>query len=147
MYGSLERAVAGRVDVERLNTSGQVRTIVATPRDGRVFVKRVLADHCAQAIETAELLVSELVTNAIRHGGTDRVEVEVSVRDGHAVLGVFDSSPEWPEPRRVDSWDVGGRGLLLVEHLAHRWGVDPTGTGKNVWVELPCGGHDAATDA
>lgn len=118
-----------------------VRRSVTVPKEARMFVREVLSQQCDQAIDTAELLVSELVTNARRHGGTEVVEVKVRVRDGRALLAVFDPSPELPRVRQVDPNTVGGRGLLLVERLAHQWGVDPTDSGKNVWVELSCDGH------
>jgi anti-sigma regulatory factor (Ser/Thr protein kinase) len=84
--------------------------------------------------DTVELVVSELVTNAVLHGGSevllmianlgDRVRVEVS-----------DSSPCLPQ---VVHTDLGahGRGLQLVDALATRWGSEPTVTGKMVWCEV-----------
>ena len=82
-----------------------------------------------------ELLVSELVTNVIRHAASP---FTVIVRyDGRALrVEVGDGSRELPEQREVGDDEEGGRGLLLVEALAAAWGVVPTLAGKRVWFEV-----------
>ena len=106
----------------------------------RQFVARTLEQHGAGALaETAVLLASELVTNAILHG-MPTVHVDVlQVADGLRIA-VTDEHPRLPAPRQATRDDEHGRGLLLVEHLADRWGVDPSPPGKSVWFEL----HTAA---
>ncbi|MBK6012852.1 SpoIIE family protein phosphatase [Streptomyces sp. MBT53] len=82
-----------------------------------------------------ELIVSELVTNAIRYGGAP---VELRLLRGDAlVCEVSDGSSTAPHLRRARSFDEGGRGLLLVAQLADRWGSRQTPTGKTIWAELP----------
>ncbi|MCA1219063.1 ATP-binding protein [Streptomyces sp. 8L] len=93
--------------------------------------------------ETGVLLLSELVTNALRHGGcapgreiwtrallddaAERLRIEVS-----------DACNSMPHARHASSDDETGRGLALVEALATRWGAEPRpyGIGKTVWFEL-----------
>ena len=83
-----------------------------------------------------ELLTSELATNATRHAGSP-FTVIVSY-DGRAVrVEVGDGSRALPVVRTPRPDDVSGRGMVLVEALAERWGVVPTLEGKRVWVERP----------
>jgi anti-sigma regulatory factor (Ser/Thr protein kinase) len=90
-----------------------------------------------EVTETALLLVSELATNAIRHG---RPPVRLSLRlnAGRLRVEVSDGSPA--EPRLVGSAaaQAGGRGLQIVQALAARWGSQRSGSrlGKTVWFEL-----------
>ncbi|MFK0159151.1 ATP-binding protein [Streptomyces sp. NPDC090493] len=86
-------------------------------------------------IETAELLLTELVTNALRHGKGPDVGVRVFFRDDRCVIEVNDGSPTRPELRHAAPDDEGGRGLLLVESLAEEWGVSRDGT--TTWCTLP----------
>lgn len=92
----------------------------------------------SDASETAELLASELVTNAVKHAESP-VYVRASTRDGVLRISVWDNHPELPEPLQLDAQDTFGRGLALVQHLATRWGRYPlsyTGGGKVVWFEI-----------
>jgi anti-sigma regulatory factor (Ser/Thr protein kinase) len=85
------------------------------------------------------LLVSELVTNAVVHAGSPAVvrldadikRIKVAVADRDA-----DKAPSVVEPDPLSS---SGRGVLLVDRLAARWGVEPQCEGKVVWFELPRG--------
>ena len=111
----------------------------------RHFVAATLREWgCDNAVVDAELLVSELVTNAVLHA---RSQATVSVeRDGHGVLrvAVCDASPAPPRLRDYGPDSVTGRGMLLVDRIAHRWGVDVSGTGKCVWFEVDGQGKPAA---
>lgn len=82
-----------------------------------------------------ESLVSELATNAVRHAQT---HFSVAVRsDERAVrVDVTDSNPEPPHVRPVDPVDPTGRGLVVVEALADRWGYESDPDGKTVWFEI-----------
>ena len=90
-------------------------------------------------IDDVLLLVSELVTNAVVHAGSpavvrldadvERIKVAVADRDG-------EGAPRIAEPQLFSS---SGRGVLLVDRLAARWGVEPQVAGKVVWFELPRG--------
>ncbi|MEU2226297.1 SpoIIE family protein phosphatase [Streptomyces sp. NPDC018347] len=96
-------------------------------------------------VDTAELLVSELVTNALRYG-----EGEIRLRlllDRTLVCEVWDSGLVQPRRRRARDTDEGGRGLQLVGLLSAAWGSRRTPHGKTVWFELPLpGGEGALTD-
>ena len=86
--------------------------------------------------DVAELLVSELVTNALLHAGSEvRVRVEA---DGSRIrVEVQDGSPVNVRKRAVSPESTTGRGLALVDALATRWGSDAvTDRGKAVWFEL-----------
>ncbi|WP_406168236.1 ATP-binding protein [Streptomyces canus] len=93
-------------------------------------------------LESAELVLSELVTNALRVPvPRDRqvgVRIARSLEDGLLRLEVSDAGAGKPEVRVPRDEEIGGRGLLLVEAMAHRWGVEERagGIGKTVWAEL-----------
>jgi PAS domain S-box-containing protein len=82
-----------------------------------------------------ELIVSELVTNAIRYG-TDPIELRL-IRAEVLVCEVSDGSSTAPHLRRARVFDEGGRGLLLVAQVAERWGSRHTSAGKTIWAEQP----------
>ncbi len=87
-----------------------------------------------ELVDTSELLVSELVTNALRHG---RGEIRLRLlRDKTMVCEVWDDAYAQPRQRRAQETDEGGRGLQLVSLLAERWGSRRTPKGKIVWFEL-----------
>ena len=86
--------------------------------------------------DVVELLVSELVTNAIRHGRPP-LTVRAEHTTGSVTVSVEDASTTVPVPVDDAPWDAsGGRGLHLVEALADRWGVSTNGDGKRVWFRL-----------
>ncbi|MCO4699178.1 sodium/proline symporter PutP [Streptomyces sp. RO-S4] len=82
---------------------------------------------------TTELIVSELVTNAIRHAAGP-VALRL-IRDRGLICEVTDGSGTSPRPRHARTTDEGGRGLMIVAQLAHRWGTRHTATGKVIWTE------------
>ena len=86
--------------------------------------------------ELAELLVSELLTNALRHA-RGPVELTVLLLDEIVTIGVSDGDQPLPRLRRSGASDEGGRGLQLVSMLASRWGARATLDGKVVWCDLP----------
>ena len=92
------------------------------------------------ARETAALLTTELVSNAIRHT-RDELVLTVHLAGGRLRVGVADSSHRRPQLVQAGSRDTSGRGLHLVDALADEWGVDPDerGLGKTVWFELAAG--------
>jgi anti-sigma regulatory factor (Ser/Thr protein kinase) len=123
--------MAARTDL-RLRLAPATRSVSRA----RTAVQTSLPDHIpAELRETVGLLVSELVTNAILHVGAS-VDVDVRVNPPGVVrVDVRDPSPF--QPRRRDAGtDTTGRGLMLVESLADRWGVDVTRAGKSVWFEI-----------
>lgn len=90
----------------------------------------------ADQTDAAALLVSELVTNALLHA---RSAMTLRVEAGPAGIRVevADGSPRRISRRRYSPESSTGRGVLLLEELASRWGVDPHREGKAVWFELP----------
>jgi serine phosphatase RsbU (regulator of sigma subunit)/anti-sigma regulatory factor (Ser/Thr protein kinase) len=84
---------------------------------------------------TTELLVSELVTNAIRHAQPP-IQLRM-ILDEVLSCEVSDGSVTAPHHRRADRYDEGGRGLLLVATMAARWGTRYTRAGKIIWAQLP----------
>ncbi|MGX1881479.1 ATP-binding protein [Streptomyces sp. NPDC055287] len=90
-----------------------------------------------ERIEVVVLLVSELVTNAHRHAGTDAWLHLTPTPDG-VRLSVRDASPVPPAQGTPDlETDVGGFGLHILDRLASRWGVEPHAAGKYVWALVP----------
>jgi two-component sensor histidine kinase len=82
-----------------------------------------------------ELIVSELVTNAIRYGEAP-IRLRL-IRGSTLICEVSDGSNTAPHLRRARVFDEGGRGLLLVAQVAERWGSRQTPTGKTIWAEQP----------
>lgn len=132
------------VDPDRLDRPRTIRvpwTAPAVPKIRRVVVQdleqRGLSD---EIIGETEMVVSELVGNAIRHArplpdGTIRVHwkvkadvVEVEVSDG--------GGPSTPRPAPKSVWSSSGRGLRIVRSLAHEWGVAEERSGRTVWASL-----------
>ncbi|MER5379941.1 SpoIIE family protein phosphatase [Streptomyces sp. NPDC002688] len=90
---------------------------------------------------TAELVVSELVTNAIRYGESP-IRLRLIHDDETLICEVSDSSHTAPHLRRAKTFDEGGRGLLLVAQLTQRWGSRHTPEGKTIWAELSLLGEE-----
>ncbi len=95
-------------------------------------------------VDTVELLVSELVTNALRYGeGEIRLRL---LRDRTLVCEVWDAGLVQPRRRRARDTDEGGRGLQLVGLLSAAWGSRRTPRGKTVWFELPLPDGESAAE-
>jgi len=93
------------------------------------------ADLPEDAIGTAELLVSELVTNAVKYGAAP-VWLLIELRPGLVHASVSDSCTELPRRRGADPDAEGGRGLLVLDALASSWGAVSAGSGKYLWFDL-----------
>ena len=83
----------------------------------------------AEHIGDATLIVSELVTNATRHGGSCRLRLHVS--DTQVTVEVYDGSPGRPGVRPLTTWGESGRGLAIVRCLAQRFDIDRVDGGGN----------------
>jgi hypothetical protein len=107
-----------------------------SPKASRNFVTRTLIEWgLGPLVHSASLVVSELVTNAIIHAGTD-IEVSVAWHLGALRLSVRDNSPDLPRPR-IAGLDEHGRGLTVVTALSRAFGALPTTEGgKVVWAVL-----------
>jgi serine phosphatase RsbU (regulator of sigma subunit)/anti-sigma regulatory factor (Ser/Thr protein kinase) len=108
-----------------------------TVSQARAWARGVVASWDVEPLaELAELLVSELVTNALRHA-SGPIELTALLLDEIITLAVSDADQPLPRLRKVNDADEGGRGLQLVSMLASRWGARPTAEGKVVWCDLP----------
>jgi anti-sigma regulatory factor (Ser/Thr protein kinase) len=103
--------------------------------------RRAIAEVCdglsRDTVSTAQLLASELFTNALDHG-QGRITMQVRRVKGELCIEVSDESPDRPRIKTVTLDDTRGRGLIMLEALAERWGVvaRPDGRGKAVWFAL-----------
>ncbi|WP_369187239.1 ATP-binding protein [Streptomyces sp. R08] len=107
----------------------------------RKFVKTALAAwHLEELTDSGVLLVTELVANAIKHTNTRNIRVVVSRPSERFVrIGVVDKARALPQMVKPgDNLLTSGRGLLLIDALAERWGTDVYRWGKQVWAELHC---------
>lgn len=108
-------------------------------RTARALTRKQLADWGLGHLgDLTELLVSELVTNALRVA-THEVQLRL-MRVGTLLVEVSDDDHNLPQLRRADEDDENGRGLALVSNLSHRWGTSRKAVGKVVWFELPLPG-------
>ncbi|MFC9811455.1 SpoIIE family protein phosphatase [Streptomyces virginiae] len=103
-------------------------------------VRELLHDWAdEEQVDSAVLMVSEMVTNVLMHTDGDALLVAEAVGElGERRLRVevADSSDELPHKRHPGEMASSGRGVLLTEMLADAWGVDPRGEGKSIWFEL-----------
>ena len=110
-----------------------------SPRAARRFVTQALTgwdDDAGDLTDTVTLLVSELVTNAVVHAGSE-VVVMVQLTPTAARVEMTDASADAVAPRDAGADEDSGRGLALVGSLARRWGIRPApGGGKTVWFEV-----------
>jgi serine phosphatase RsbU (regulator of sigma subunit)/anti-sigma regulatory factor (Ser/Thr protein kinase) len=108
-------------------------------RARKLAIEQLRTWGLAQAEYTTELVVSELVTNAIRHGAPP-IQLRL-IRDHTLICEVTDASGTAPHLKRSPTLDEDGRGLLLVYGLTHSWGTRQTTTGKTIWCQqaLPPG--------
>lgn len=139
-------------------TSGLTLAAVPTAvKCARVFARQRLSRWgLNRLIVDAELVLSELVTNAVNATGTTNpaprwselhnlalITVRLVITQDSLVIEVWDRDPSPPVPRQPEQADEGGRGLLVVAALCHRWNYFfPESGGKAVWGELVIPPHD-----
>ncbi|WP_435270723.1 SpoIIE family protein phosphatase [Streptomyces sp. 1222.5] len=122
------------------------RTLLSVAQDeperiaeARQHLRELLHDWAsAEQVDSAVLLVSEMVTNVLVHTDADALLLaEVAGADGRRLrVEVTDAGDDLPHRRRPGELASSGRGLMLIELLADTWGVDPRGRGKSIWFEL-----------
>ena len=122
------------LDSSKVRTWQLPRDPAAVARARKSASEQVTAWGLDDAAFATELIVSELVTNAVRYGD-DPVVLRL-IRDSALICEVSDGSSTAPHLRRARVFDEGGRGLLLVAQMAERWGSRQTATGKTIWAEL-----------
>jgi anti-sigma regulatory factor (Ser/Thr protein kinase) len=106
------------------------------PRLARRFISETLHGWgLGDLVDDAMLVVSELATNAVVHGGSD-FTVGLSRGDDRVRVSVADTSNDAPQPRNSELTTMGGRGLRLVDVVSVRWGHEAVHGGKVVWAEL-----------
>ncbi|WP_327235282.1 ATP-binding protein [Streptomyces sp. NBC_01317] len=125
------------------------RSTASVP-EARDFARSVLRDARAFDLDEVLLCVSEVATNAVRHGVPvgGAFLLMVCADDERVRVECHDANRTRPRVRHPTTDDLHGRGLLLVDAIASRWGVGPRPFGKYVWFELdvepPSGGHPAS---
>ncbi len=110
----------------RATSAGEARELVKAQCEGW---------QVEELYDSLALVVTELVVNAIRHAGTD-TGVHLERIPGGVRLEVCDGSTRPLRPRAAVPTDEGGRGLVLVDALSNRYGVEADEKGKRVWAEL-----------
>jgi anti-sigma regulatory factor (Ser/Thr protein kinase) len=123
---------------QQMSRSATLDAVALSAQAARSVVHGVCADARVPdpVTETALLLVSEVVTNAITHGD-GRPVVEVDVSSDRMRVCVTDGSEGVPSVQPQDETSEHGRGMFIVDSLASRWGVSPLApTGKSIWFEL-----------
>jgi len=142
--GFVEKRVAPERLVAEILVAAAVATITAdgvsvklpaepiAARTARGVVRNVLSTADQALLDSVELLVSELVTNAVLHA-TSAPRLDVHVGRARIRVEVFDDDATPPHTRVPG---IGGWGLQLVDRLATRWGSDPQPGGKVVWFEM-----------
>jgi transcriptional regulator with XRE-family HTH domain len=107
------------------------------PRKARRAVEATAEGLPDDVVHTASLLTTELVTNSIRHGATERGPIEVSVEAGTSRLRVEVAEPAGlGEPTLTQPSETGGYGLTLVDQLSDSWGSEETDRQRRTWFEL-----------
>ncbi|MFD8108524.1 SpoIIE family protein phosphatase [Streptomyces microflavus] len=107
--------------------------------DARAIVRQALADwDMADFADDAELVTGELLVNVLLHTeGGAVLSLEVLPEPVRRIrLSVQDRSSAWPRRRTPGETSTSGRGLLLLDAVATRWGIEPRGEGKAVWCEI-----------
>jgi PAS domain S-box-containing protein len=127
------------------NLAGVQRTLpphASSVGEARRLVRSELADAGREDLtDAAELLVSELVTNALVHAGTP-IGVTARVDDTGLRVEIGDGSPHLPAPRHHATMAGTGRGLRLLQQMVDSWGAYPFADGKVVWFKLVTGDQE-----
>jgi anti-sigma regulatory factor (Ser/Thr protein kinase) len=129
--------------ITKADAGAQVHHLDAEPASvpqARRLACEVAADYLDPAqLNSFELVVTEVVSNAVRHGGEpgDTIRLAVTPKDGYMCVQVTDPGPGLvPRPGAFESDDDGGFGLFIVEQLTRRWGVTREDKRTRVWFEL-----------
>lgn len=116
------------------------------PSFARGFIRSDFGDCEERVLTAAELMVSELVTNAVVHGSSP-IDLELLRAEDIVKATVTDHGAGRPVPKDPGADEPHGRGLLIVGLLAHDWGVEDFEAGKSVWFTLRCQATASAGDA
>jgi anti-sigma regulatory factor (Ser/Thr protein kinase) len=129
--------------------SGQVATVMekctfrvapeahSVPRARERVIQLAEPFVAATRIADLRLVISEVITNAVRHGGEGDMLVAVTPKQGYLCVQVTDTGDGFaPRPRAFEPDDDGGFGLFLVERLTRRWGLTREDSNTRVWFEF-----------
>jgi anti-sigma regulatory factor (Ser/Thr protein kinase) len=124
--------------MSRWQASADIPATIHGPAVARGFVAALLdARGLERLTYLAQLVVSELVTNAYQHApGTDSFELELSGTDDHLRISLADGSAIRPTLAELDQDAPRGRGMRIVQAIAARWGAEEHHGGKRVWAEM-----------
>ncbi|HXZ65448.1 MAG TPA: ATP-binding protein, partial [Streptosporangiaceae bacterium] len=123
-----------RLPADRIVTWALPSELTSASRARSVIRRPLRRWGLTDLLPTAELLVSELVTNAVRYA-QGKIGLRLVLENG-LVCEVLDDSAALPRLRHPDDSDERGRGLQVVSQLAQRWGARRAASGKVVWCEL-----------
>lgn len=149
MIGQSAAQVRASLPLQTSLILGALPTAVAC---ARLHARNVMYEwNLPSVADGVELMVSELVTNAVRAStgpdgrpkydaetGLSRVGLRLSSDREHILIEVWDQDPRMPIAKAAGPGDESGRGLMLVEALCERWGCDtsPSRNGKVVWAKV-----------
>lgn len=102
----------------------------------RLFVRDVLRGQARDVLDAAELMTSELATNCVQHAQTC-FELAIEAAQREIRVEVRDVGSGRPTRQSPGPTDRTGRGLLIVEAMSDKWGIEPSSQGKTVWFTLP----------
>ena len=133
--------LARAADPEAPRTLRMAWSAQAAPQIRRALVEDLHAlEVDATVVDEAEIVVSELVSNALRHAkplSDGAIRVRWKVKGGVVEVEVSDGGgPSTPRPAPPALWSTSGRGLRIVRSLAHEWGVADDKAGRTVWASL-----------
>jgi anti-sigma regulatory factor (Ser/Thr protein kinase) len=133
-------ATKARRGAERHGRDGLTMNLGSGPEAAaraRSGIAKLRAELDPPLMETLRLLVTELVSNSVRHTASDSVTLRVAVGRSAVLTEVADNGPGFgPECAERSADENTGWGLFLVQRLAHKWGVKHDGPSKRVWFEL-----------
>ena len=123
----------------------QLASVTTASATARAFLRETLETWELDGLgHVTELLTSELVSNAVRHGGSP-ITLRAVRHRSRLRIEVEDAAPATPRLQDPEPAEPGGRGILIVDTLADAWGTDVREDGKTVWFELdvpaPTAGH------
>ena len=136
--GEQELSAEGKISVQTMRVPWTMSSAVGARRALVSALRALGVDPIV--VGESEIVISELVTNAVRHARPlpdGKIRVSWSVRASVVEIDVTDGGgPTTPHPAPRSVWSAGGRGLRIVGSLAHEWGVRENNSGSTVWAAM-----------
>ena len=136
--GEHELSAEGKISVQTMRVPWTMSSAVDARRALVSALRALGVDPIV--VDESEIVISELVTNAVRHARPlpdGKIRVSWSVRASVVEIDVTDGGgPTTPHPAPRSVWSAGGRGLRIVGSLAHEWGVRENNSGSTVWASM-----------